>query len=114
MSKSVQSDVRIPQFVSGGGKMGELIRSINWLETPLGDFHQWPQSLQAAVSIMLNTPFPMYIAWGPDFIQLYNDSYRPILGANKHPGAMGSSTRDTFGEIWLRIPLMSSVTIKII
>ena len=42
----------------------------------------------------------MYIAWGEDFIQLYNDGYRPILGSTKHPRALGISTRETFVEIW--------------
>ena len=42
----------------------------------------------------------MYIAWGPEFIQFYNDGYRPILGSTKHPAAMGRSTRETFAEIW--------------
>src|SRR5688572_5621127 len=42
----------------------------------------------------------MYIAWGPQFAQFYNDGYRPILGSTKHPAAMGASTRETFAEIW--------------
>jgi signal transduction histidine kinase/CheY-like chemotaxis protein len=42
----------------------------------------------------------MYIAWGPEFTQFYNDGYRPILGSTKHPSAMGASTRETFAEIW--------------
>ncbi|MEP6917469.1 MAG: ATP-binding protein, partial [Acidobacteriota bacterium] len=48
----------------------------------------------------METGFPMYIAWGPEFIQFYNDGYRPILGSTKHPSAMGASTRQTFAEIW--------------
>ena len=70
------------------------------MRTPIGNFDHWPKNLQAAVSIMLNTPFAMYIAWGEEFTQLYNDAYRPILGTTKHPSAMGKSTRHTFKEIW--------------
>jgi hypothetical protein len=33
-----------------------------------------------AVRLLLGSGYPMYIAWGPEFIQLYNDAYRPILG----------------------------------
>jgi signal transduction histidine kinase len=40
------------------------------------------------------------VLWGPELIMLYNDSYRPVLGASKHPTAMGAPTRDSFGEIW--------------
>lgn len=87
-------------FLLGGDEMGELIRSIDWSKTPVGAVETWPQSLRTAVSIMLNTHFPMYIAWGKDFTQFYNDGYRPILGSTKHPAAMGKSTKFTFAEIW--------------
>lgn len=87
-------------FLSGGGEMGKLIRSVDWSRTPIGAVDGWPQSLRTAISIMLNAQFPMYIAWGEEFIQFYNDGYRPILGSTKHPAAMGLSTKVTFAEIW--------------
>ncbi len=80
--------------------MGALMRSIDWSGTSVGPVEGWPQSLRTALSILLETGFPMYIAWGPDFTQFYNDGYRPILGSTKHPAAMGISTRETFAEIW--------------
>jgi signal transduction histidine kinase len=86
--------------LSGGGEMGALMRSIDWSKTAVGPVHTWPQSLRTALSILLETGFPMYIAWGREFTQFYNDGYRPILGSTKHPTAMGISTRDTFAEIW--------------
>jgi two-component system sensor histidine kinase VicK len=88
------------QCLEGGGEMGELIRSIDWSKTPIGDPSTWPSALRTSVSLMLNSYFPMYIAWGEGYTQLYNDGYRPILGATKHPQAMGISTRETFAEIW--------------
>lgn len=87
-------------FLQGGGEMGEIIRAKDWSKTPLGDPATWPQSLCTMVSVMLNNPFAMYIAWGSEYTQLYNDAYRPILGASKHPQALGISTRETFSEIW--------------
>ena len=87
-------------FLQGGGEMAELIRAKDWSKTSLGDFTSWPQSLCTIVSLMLDNPIGMYIAWGYDYIQLYNDGYRPILGATKHPHALGISTRETFPEIW--------------
>jgi signal transduction histidine kinase/DNA-binding response OmpR family regulator len=86
--------------LAGGGEMGALMRSIDWAHTAVGPVDTWPQSLRTALSILLETGFPMYIAWGADFTQFYNDGYRPILGATKHPAAMGISTRETFAEIW--------------
>ncbi len=88
------------QFLSGGGDMGELIRATDWSKTPLGNPQDWPQSLRTIVSVMLDNPFGMYIAWGKKYTQLYNDGYRPILGETKHPNALGISTRETFAEIW--------------
>jgi signal transduction histidine kinase/DNA-binding response OmpR family regulator len=86
--------------LAGGGEMGALMRTIDWSRTPVGPVSSWPQSLRTALSILLETGFPMYIAWGPEFTQFYNDGYRPILGSTKHPAAMGASTRETFAEIW--------------
>ncbi|MEO6489369.1 MAG: PAS domain-containing protein [Ferruginibacter sp.] len=87
-------------FLKGGGEMGEQIRAKDWSKTSLGDPAGWPQSLRTMVAVMLDNPFGMYIAWGDDYIQLYNDGYRPILGVTKHPYALGISTRETFEEIW--------------
>ncbi|RYF64289.1 MAG: histidine kinase, partial [Cytophagaceae bacterium] len=80
------------QFLAGGGEMGQLIRSMDWSTTPLGPIASWPQSLRTSVSLCLSSTFPILIAWGPDTIQLYNDSYRPICGA-KHPESMGQNFR---------------------
>lgn len=90
----------VESVLRGGGEMGALMRSIDWSRTAVGAVSSWPQSLRTALSILLETGFPMYIAWGPEFTQFYNDSYRPILGSTKHPAAMGISTLETFAEIW--------------
>lgn len=80
------------QFLSGGGEMGKLIRSMDWSKTALGPVESWPQSLRTSVSLCLSSTFPILIAWGPETIQIYNDSYRPICGA-KHPQSMGENFR---------------------
>ena len=86
-------------FLCGGGEMGAQIRAKDWSNTPLGDPQTWHQSLKTTIALMLDNPFGMYIAWGKEYIQLYNDGYRPILGTTKHPQALGISTRETFAEI---------------
>lgn len=90
---------KIP-FLAGGGEMGELIRSIDWSATQLGKPEAWPPALKQTVSMMLATTFPVLICWGKNYIQLYNDAFRPINGESKHPHAMGGSARDTYAEIW--------------
>jgi len=86
--------------LAGGGEMGARMRSFDWSPTKLGAVAAWPQSLRTAVSIMLDSAFGMVVAWGPEFIFLYNDRYRPVLGATKHPSALGRPTRDVFPEVW--------------
>ena len=85
------------------------MRSTDWSKTSVGPVATWPQSLRTALSILLETGFPMYIAWGPEFTQFYNDGYRPILGTTKHPSAMGASTRETFADLGQTIAANFSV-----
>ena len=82
-------------WLSGGGEMGALIRSMDWSKTPLGPLQDWPQSLKTSVSLCLSSTFPILVAWGPHDIQIYNDAYRPICG-NLHPQSMGAP----FKEVW--------------
>nr|WP_245602804.1 ATP-binding protein [Gloeothece verrucosa] len=41
----------------------------------------------------------MFIWWGKNLINLYNDAYIPILG-KRHPKALGRSANDIWSEIW--------------
>ncbi|WP_437573724.1 ATP-binding protein [Sorangium sp. So ce887] len=86
--------------LSGGGEMGALIRAIDWSQTALGPVEGWPQSLRTALSILLSSEHPMFLWWGRELIQFYNDGYRPILGSRKHPAAMGQAGRACWKEIW--------------
>ncbi|HYI70344.1 MAG TPA: PAS domain-containing protein [Skermanella sp.] len=86
-------------FLSGGGTMGALMRSHDWRSSPLGLPETWPQSLRTVVSLLLNSKFPMFVAWGPQLAFLYNDGYLPIFGA-KHPKALGRPFAEVWSEIW--------------
>lgn len=85
-------------FPAGTGEMAERIRAHDWAATPLGPLAGWPQSLRSVVELMLATPQPVYVAWGPALISLHNDACIPILGA-KHPGALGQP----FATLWAEI-----------
>src|SRR3954468_22103304 len=87
-------------FLSGGGEMGALTRAYDWTANPLGGPETWPQSLRTAVRILLNTNHPMFIWWGPDLIQFYNDAYRQTMGPERHPSALGQRGRECRAEIW--------------
>ena len=86
--------------LAGGGEMGQLMRERDWSKTPVGSMSSWPQSLRTAVSICLASRFPIIIFWGPDLVQFYNDAYRPVLGTNKHPSALGQQAKDCWPEVW--------------
>ncbi|MBW4491277.1 MAG: response regulator [Trichocoleus desertorum ATA4-8-CV12] len=83
----------------GGGEMGALMRSLDWSQTSLGAVQNWSQSLKTAVRIMLTSRQAMFVWWGEDLINLYNDAYRDILGG-KHPGALGQPAAQVWREIW--------------
>jgi hypothetical protein len=54
----------VPRFLQDGGEMGAIMRTHDWKSTPLGTPENWPQILNTAVRIILNTGHPMYIFWG--------------------------------------------------
>jgi PAS domain S-box-containing protein len=87
------------EFLTGGGESGALMRANDWSASPLGPPQAWSQSLRAVVGLMLNSKFPMFIAWGEQLSFLYNDSYIDILGT-KHPSALGRPFREVWSEIW--------------
>ncbi|MFD2873826.1 ATP-binding protein [Mucilaginibacter ximonensis] len=98
-------------YLQGGGEMGQLIRDFDWDSTSLGNPEGWSQSLLTTLAIILNSKFPMFLWWGPELIQFYNDAYRPSLGQNgKHPKALGQPGIDCWPEIWPVIkPLIDQV-----
>lgn len=83
-----------------GGEMGERIRCFDWSKTELGPMENWSPALQTTLRIILASPFPYLLWWGPNYIQFYNDSYRPVLGA-KHPDrALGRPCSQCWDEVW--------------
>jgi len=87
------------QFLAGGGETGALMRSMDWTKTSLGDPKDWPLSLKTCVRIILTSRQPMFVWWGKELVNLYNDPYRAILGG-KHPWALGQPASEVWREIW--------------
>lgn len=90
----------ISDFLAGGGEMGVLTRAHDWSKTSLGPPETWPQSLRVTVRLVLTSRHPMFIWWGPQLIQFYNDAYRETMGPERHPIALGAHGRDCWDEIW--------------
>jgi hypothetical protein len=86
-------------FLSGGGEMGARMRAFDWATTPLGSPEGWPQNLKNAIALCLGSPLPTVIWWNRDTLtQFYNDSFISLLGSTKHPGFLGRSGRECWGE----------------
>lgn len=98
-------------FLQNGGNSAEIIRNIDWSLNPLGVPENWPENLKNTLATILSSKFPMFLWWGDDLIQFYNDSYRPSLGnEGKHPKAMGQKAVDCWPEIWYFIhPLITKI-----
>ena len=95
-------------FLVGGGNVGALMRAHDWSRSPLGPPESWPRSLRTVVVLLLQSQFPMFVAWGESLGFLYNDPYAEILGS-KHPKALGSRFHDIWSEIWTDIsPLIDA------
>jgi two-component system sensor histidine kinase VicK len=111
VSQTDPAAVSYHQYLQGGGEMGELTRRFDWSATVLGSPDQWPQSLLTTISILLNSRFPMFLWWGTELIQFYNDAYRLSLGdEGKHPLALGQKGEACWPEIWPVIkPLIDQV-----
>ncbi|HZU30375.1 MAG TPA: histidine kinase, partial [Candidatus Angelobacter sp.] len=69
--------------------MADLIRAFDWSASPLGPVESWPDTLLVIVNTVLGNRQPSLFFWGKDLIQFYNDAFRPSLGSDKHPKALG-------------------------
>jgi PAS domain S-box-containing protein len=87
-----------PDFLSGGGEMGERMRAHDW-QSSLGAPKTWPPQLTTLVGVMLASQQPKFLAWGPDRIWFSNDAFIPILG-DKHPQALGQPATAVWAEAW--------------
>ena len=88
--------------------MYKRVRAYDWSATT-GLDGDWPQSLRSIVDLVLASPVPMILLWGPSLIQIYNDGYAEIAGA-KHPGALGQATQECWPEVWdFNAPIYAAV-----
>ncbi|WP_404480377.1 PAS domain S-box protein [Novosphingobium sp. BL-52-GroH] len=85
-------------FMGLGGDLARRIARHDWAATPIGPIAQWPVSLSHTVGMMLPSPVPMVLLWGPDGVMLYNDAYSRFAGG-RDARLLGSNVRDGWDEI---------------
>ena len=86
------------EFLTGGGKLGELIRAYDWASTPMGPLETWPTSIRTALGLLLNSPIPIVSLWGEAGTMIYNDAYAEFAG-ERHPQLLGSAVREGWPEV---------------
>jgi signal transduction histidine kinase len=97
---SREDEIRAVVF-AGPGTMPGRCREFDWASTPLGPVSGWSQSLRAIVSMILASRHPMFLWWGPDLIQIFNDGYLPSFGlTGRDVAALGAHGRNHWREIW--------------
>ncbi|MCH4902041.1 MULTISPECIES: PAS domain-containing sensor histidine kinase [Pseudomonas] len=75
-----------------------LIARTDWSRSPLGAAGTWPQSLRTAVDIVIHSPMPMLLLWGPQLTQIYNNGFA-LLAGSKHPHAFGQPAHQIWPEL---------------
>lgn len=81
-------------------EMRALTEAFDWGTTPLGARAAWSPALRATVEMVLESNHPMFVWWGPELVQFYNDAYRQTMGPERHPSALGQRGRECWEEIW--------------
>ncbi|MDZ3826325.1 PAS domain-containing hybrid sensor histidine kinase/response regulator [Pseudomonas monsensis] len=84
--------------VPGNDDAQALITRTDWSNSALGDAGLWPQSLRTAVDIVLHSPMPMLLLWGPQLTQIYNNGFAMLAGS-KHPHAFGQPAHLIWPEL---------------
>jgi signal transduction histidine kinase/ActR/RegA family two-component response regulator len=82
------------------GEVGQLIRQVDWGATAVGPVEGWSSGLKSLVTTMLHARHPMFLWWGPELVQFYNDAYVPSFGVGRHPAALGQRGKECWAEIW--------------
>ncbi|MBA2683276.1 MAG: hypothetical protein H0U66_02120 [Gemmatimonadaceae bacterium] len=94
IARESESDLAASLFV-GSGEMAQRCRAFDWSTTPVGPVSTWSQSLRTTAGILLESRNPMFLWWGPELVQFYNDAYRPSLGlGDRHEHALGAKGRE--------------------
>jgi len=94
-------DIGAERLFAGPGELRALCRQLDWSRTPLGPVSTWPLSLRTTVATLLASRHPMFLFWGPELVQFYNDAYRPSLAeGGRHPRALGMRGAEFWTEIW--------------
>ena len=96
----IAAHTAMPPFLAGGGEATRLILSRDWTDHPLGPPDGWPDELKVALSLILNSPESMILAWGREELSFFfNSTYISLLGP-RVGWAMGSPFTQVWADAW--------------
>ena len=85
----------------GSSIMAARCREFDWSTTSLGTIDHWPLSLRTLVAQILESRHPMFLWWGQELTQIFNDGYLPSFGSTgRDLTALGAPGRKHWAEIW--------------
>lgn len=77
----------------------QFAKSFNWASTSLGPIEEWSAELRGMCNLIMASPHPAAMYWGPEHVAIYNEPYIMLAG-QKHPSLLGSRYQDAWREIW--------------
>jgi signal transduction histidine kinase len=83
----------------------QFARSIDWASTALGPMSGWSAHLREMCNLIMASPHPAAMYWGPEWVAIYNEAYVPLAG-QKHPTLMGQRYADAWSEIWEQLEVV--------
>ncbi len=87
-------------FLWDGGETGAFLRAHDWSGTVLGPIAKWPPALKNTLRLLMNSHCPMFLWWGPQLIQFYNDAYKRHIGSDGHAPALGQPGGSGWRKRW--------------
>jgi PAS domain S-box-containing protein len=100
MTEGVIPDITAPNPKGYLSDHVAFVRSIDWMNTPLGIMDNWSPQLRELVNLLMRNPFPCAMFWGDELTMLYNEAYKVEVAGNKHPELMGTGFSGPFSEVW--------------
>ena len=89
--------------------MAPAYEAVDWAATPLGPVSGWSATLLSTVDLMMHTPFPVSLLWGPELRLVYNEAFVGLIG-DKHPAALGRPVHEVAPESFEVVgPMMHAV-----
>ena len=104
MMHVIKTEAELPKasLFEGDDPFRATLRARDWTQTAIGEPESWPPLLRTTYAMMLESHFPMILAWGRELTFLYNAAYAPIL-YTRHPAALGAPMAEVWPEYWNQV-----------